>query len=213
MKSLLCLSLLSVFGFASVQAPTLVVKVAGSDKEVVAKVVDGKDMVPLADLAQALGVQLDVQKLTPTDRVATITMPAAKPVFEDNADTIIPVDGVTSTWLTVANSESKLRVRDFVRAKDKWDILGEIDVTKNSMLVQGRPPRDSMDLHFYVVFKDRDGKTLGRKNIVVKGVSPEGGRYPITVNLYRNDGSTVLPATVGLRFNAASEQSRGDGGE
>lgn len=212
MKSWILLSLVSVFGIVATQAPTLSIKVSGSDKELVGKVVDGKDMVPLADIAQAMGAQIDIQKLTPTDRVATLTLPTTKSVFEDNVDTVIPVDGDTSTWLPVANSESKMRVRDFVRPKEKWDVQGEIDVLKNSIMVQGRPPRDTVNLTFYAVFKDKEGKTLGRKNIVVKDVAPEGGRYPITINLYRNDGSNVLPATVGLRFNAASDSLRGEGG-
>lgn len=213
MKSWIIVSLVSVLGFAASQGPTLSIKVSGSDKELVGKVVDGKDMVPLADLAQAMGAQVDIQKLTPTDRVATLTLPMTKSVFEDNVDTLIPVDGDSSVWLTVANSESKMRVRDFVRAKEKWDMQGEIDILKNSILVQGRPPRDSVNLNFYAVFKDKEGKTLARKNITVKDVAPEGGRYPITINLYRNDGSNVLPATVGLRFNAASDTLRGEGGE
>ncbi len=211
MKSWILLSLVSVAGAASLQAPTLTIKVAGTESEVLGRVVDGKDMVPLADISQALGAQLEIQKRTPTDRVATITMPTpAKSVFQDNADTIIPVDGDTSVWLLVANSDSKIRVRDFVRPKDKWDMQGEIDIERNSIMVQGRPPRDNVVLNLYAVFKDKDGKTIGRKNIVVNDVSPEGGRYPITINLYRNDGSNVLPVTVGLRFNAAADMLRGE---
>jgi hypothetical protein len=198
-------------GLASNQVPTLAVKIAGGGKEVLGTVVAGKDMVPLVDLAKLLGAQLDIKKTTPTDRVATLTLTPPKPPFDDENDTVIPVDGDTSTWQTVANSENHLRVRDFVRAKDSFNLVGELEVAKNSITVQGQAPRDTMTLNFYVIFKDAAGKTLGRKNMQVNGVSFEGGRYPISINTYREPDRT-LPATVGLRFNAAAEERGGGGG-
>lgn len=201
-------------GTALVQAPsTLSIRVAGSDAEVMGSVVGGKDMVPLVDLAKLMGAQLDVRKATPTDRIATLTLATPKPAFDDGADTVLPVDGDTSNWITISNSDGKLRVRDFVRAKESWVMQGELDVAKGGITIQGRPPRDTMSLTFYVVFKDATGKTLGRRNMEIKGVSYDGGRYPIAINLSRGDGSSALPATVGFRFNSAQEDERSGGGQ
>jgi hypothetical protein len=197
-------------GLAVNQVPTLTVRVAGGEKEVAGTIVAGKDMVSLSEVVKLLGGQLEIQKPTPTDRIALITLAPPKPPFDDSADTMISVDGDTSAWLPMANSDNKLRVRDFVRAKDSWNSIGEIDVAKGAIMIQGRPPRDTMTLSFYVVYKDAAGKTLGRRTMEVKNVSFDGGRYPIAINLSRGDNSSALPASVGLRFNAATESERGE---
>lgn len=206
MKSWILLSLVSVGALAPSQvAQTLTVRVSGSETKISGAVVGGRDMVALSDVATLLGAQIDIAKMTPTDRIATLTLAPEKTGFDDGKDTVVTVDSNTAEWIPVAGSNGKMRIRDFVRGKDSWVTTGELEVAKNSILIQGRPPRDLVMLGFYVVLKDAANNTMGRKSIFIKDVSPEGGRYPISIALDRGDGNTNLPAWVGIRFNGATE--------
>lgn len=186
------------------QAPEkFTAKVAGNPAGVTGIVVGGQEYVPLSSFAALMGGTLTNGRDDKGAKEITVTIATPKATFDEDPDSSFVVDGDTSKWINVANSGEKIRIRDFIRNKDSWDIRGEMQVARQSLLAGGRIPRDQMTLSFYVVFRDKEGKTIGRQVIEVKEVSYDGGRYPITVNTMNS--TSHLPETISIRFNSAIE--------
>jgi len=170
-------------------------------------VVSGTEYVSLKDTADMFGGKLTTSRTDQGDKEVMLTLDAPKVGFNDDPDTVIPVDGDTATWQTLANSNGVVRVREFTRAKDAWDITGEMDVARQSLLAEGRVPRAPMVVNIYAVSRDADGKVIDRYVTHIKDVSFDGGRYEIKINTQNSTGH--LPKTVGLRFNSAQEEGGG----
>jgi len=181
------------------------IRVAGNAQRIAGRNIEGKAYVPLAELADALGAKLTVSRSGPASDIDILITPNAnaKSVFDDTAEAVFEIDGDTSQWKVIPNSNNRMRIRDFVSTKESWTYRGELEVAPNSFLVEGRVPRSTATLSFYCVMKDKDGKTMDRKIVSVEGVSYEGGKYPFTLDA-RNITEKV-PKTVGLRFNSASD--------
>jgi len=200
------LVLASLLGFTTLMAPEAVsIRLAGDTAPVAGIVVDGKDYVPVDQLAAKLGAKVQVDR-TSTGQRQLIWSPGEAPLakgFDDGPENMVTLFDDAKSWHTIDGSKGKMRVRDFVKGSDGWKLTGELEVAPESVLVDGRIPRGPATLQFYVVCRDREGKSVSRYLISVPKVSYEGGRYPITVNGYY--GGSTLPATVSLRYNGAEE--------
>lgn len=187
------------------QTEKFVVRVAGNPNPATGIVVGGKEYVSLTELAKLMGASL-TNGGSDGGREVVLVPSEPKSGFDEGPDTRIEVDADTPDWIVIGNSNGKLRVRDFTRSKDSWNLVGELDVARQSIMAQGRIPSGKMSLEFYLVMKDETGKTISRQTFSVQGVSFDGGRYPIVINLQNN--TAKLPKSVTLRYNSASEPDR-----
>ncbi len=206
------LLLLAVLGIAPPATETCIVRLTGDSQTIAGIVVDGKDYAPVQAIAEKLGAKAvtDVQN----GQRQVMLLPGAKPLktFDDSPDTSISTTNGTLPWQIVAGSHGSIRVRDFIRGKDSWDLLSEIEVAPESLYVGGHIPRDDLHLSLYCTGLDKDGKTVLRTIVGVDNVSFEGGRYMFKLNGYY--GGQSLPTTILMRFNSTSENSgRGENGQ
>jgi hypothetical protein len=207
------LLLLAVLGVAPPATETCIVRLTGDSQTISGIIVDGKEYAPVQAVAEKLGAKAvpDVQN----GQRQIMLIPGAKPVksFDDSPDTSISTTPGTLPWQIIAGSHGAVRARDFIRGKDSWDLLGEIEVAPESLYVAGHVPRDDLHLSLYCTGLDKDGKTVLRSIVGIDNVSFEGGRYMFKLNGYY--GGQSLPTTILLRFNAASEMNGrgGDGGQ
>ena len=183
------------------QSDKFTFKVSGMQGSAHGIVVAGTEYVSLKETADLLEGKLTTARTDEGDKEVTMALGAPKAGFNDEPDTTIPVDGNTSAWQTLANSNGAIRLREFTRAKDSWNLVGEMEVARQSVFAEGRVPRGPMILNVYAVSRDSDDKAIDRYTAQVKDVSFDGGRYKITINTENPTGH--LPATVGLRFNFA----------
>lgn len=181
---------------------TVTVRVSGGSRPIPGYIVNGKTMVDVEDISQVLGAKVSNSKDATGKREVIWTNPSnnAK-TFDDSPDTQIIVDGDNSTWQSVANSKASIRIRDFTF--DNYSANGEMDILPQSIMVEGREPRERLELTFYVIFKDAEQKTLGRRLVKVDSISFDGGRYPISFSWYQV--SNQKPRTILVRFNSARE--------
>jgi len=194
---------LLALGFTQQTPEKFTAKVAGNSAGVTGIIVGNQEYVPLGSFAALMGGTLTNSRNDKGEREIVVTVAPPKASFDEDPDSTFVVDEDTSKWIPVANSGEKIRMRDFIRDKDSWDVKGEIQVARQSVLAAGRVPRDEMYLEFYIVLRSKEGKTLGRQVVGIKGVSFDGGRYPITINTQNSSGH--LPDSISVRFNSATE--------